>query len=102
MIKFNLNMEDRIFKQDDLIPSDWQYVIRHTDVNCFVCGEKVFLKSNSEHQMTIHSINESTITTFWYSKTNEIQFCDFPPECILQYKYAGLLSYRQKVFVSLN
>jgi len=93
---------DGIFKQDDLGLCDWQYTIRHTDVNFFVCGEKVFLKSNPEHLMTVHSINKKTITTIWYTKTNEMQLNEFPPECILQYKYAGLVTYRQKLCVSLN
>jgi DNA-directed RNA polymerase subunit RPC12/RpoP len=98
---FYLNMEG-YFKKEDLRLCDAQYTIRHMDVNCFVCGEKVFLKSNPEHPMTVHSVNKSTITTIWYTKTNEMQLCEFPPECILQYKYAGLITYRQKLCVSLN
>jgi len=91
-----------IFKQDDLKLCDWQYTIRHTDINRFVSGEKVFLKSNPEQPMTVHSVNEKSITTIWYTESNEMQLCEFPPECILQYKYAGLLTYRQKLCVSLN
>ena len=95
-------MEDGIFKQEDLRLCDWQYTIRHDNVNSFVHGEKVFLKSNPEHPMTVHSVNEKSITTIWYNIYNEIQLCEFPPECILQYKYAALKTYRKKLCVSLN
>ena len=39
------------FKKEDLRICDAQYTTRHTNVNCFVRGEKVFLKSNPEHPM---------------------------------------------------
>jgi hypothetical protein len=89
-------------KEDDLEACDWQYTVRHTDVNCFDQGEKVFLKSNPEHQMIVHSVNKGTITTIWHTKSNKAQTYKFYPECILQYKYAGLLTYRKKLCVSLN
>lgn len=95
-------MEDGIFKQENLRLCDWQYTIRHDNVNCFERWEKVFLKSNPEHPMTVHSVNENSVTTIWHTKTNEMQLCEFPPECILQYKYAVLLTYRKKLRVSLN
>lgn len=95
-------MKNGIFKQDDLRICDWQYTIKHTSTNAFVCGEKVFLKSNPEHPMTVHSVNEKSITTIWYNIYNEMQLCRFPPECILQYKYATLKTYQKKLCVSLN
>jgi hypothetical protein len=95
-------MKDRIFKQDDFRLSDWQYTIRHTDVQNFVCGERVFLKSNPELTMIVHSVNKKNITTRWYNIYNEIQLEEFPPESILQYKYVALLTYRRKFFLSLN
>ncbi len=95
-------MEEGIFKQEDLRLCDWQYTIRHDNVDCFERGEKVFLKSNPEHLMTVHSVNKSSITTIGYTKLNEMQLREFPPECILQYKYIALLTYRKKLCVSLN
>jgi len=97
-------MEEGIFKRKDLEICDWQYIITHTNVNSFVIGEKVFLKSNPEHSMSVHSINENEgiITTIWYIKSNEMQLGEFMPHSILQYKYAGLLTYREKFYVSLN
>ena len=91
------------FKEGDLKMCNGQYTIRHTNTSSFVCGEKVFLKSNPEHSMLVHSINETTVTTIWYTKSNGIQLMsDFLPECILQYKYVGLLTYQDKFCVSLN
>ena len=51
-------MEEGIFKQEDLRLCDWQYTIRHDNVDCFERGEKVFLKSNPEHLMTVHSVSQ--------------------------------------------
>jgi len=95
-------MEEGIFKNEELILCDWNYTIKHDNVNCFNIGEKVFLKSNPEILMKVHSVNKNTVTTIWFNKLNEIQFNEFPPECILQYKYAGLLIYKQKYSISLN
>lgn len=90
------------FKKEDLKICNWQYTIRHTSVNDFVCGDKVFLKSNPEHSMIVHSINEKTITTYWYTKSNELSLCEFIPETILQFKYAGLMTYKEKYNMSFN
>ena len=97
-------MKEGIFKQDDLMLCDWQYTIRHTKLKCFEVGEIVFLGCNPEFPMTVHSINnkKNNITTIWYNSNNEIQYYSFPPECILQYRYAGLLTYKGKFCVSLN
>ena len=56
-------MKDGIFGQNDLKLCDWQYTIRHTNVNSFVYEEKVFLISNPKHTMTVHSVNNNPITT---------------------------------------
>jgi len=81
---------------------DWQYIIKCNDVSCFKSGEMVFLKSNPECPMIVLSVNEYDITTMWYNVHKEQQFCDFLPECILQYKYAGLLTYQGRFQVCLN
>ena len=93
---------EEIFKKNNLKLCDWQYTIRHTNANCFKIGEKVFLKSNPEHQMIVYFIEGNNVTTIWFTKTNEMQLCKFSPECILQYKYAGLLVYKQRHYVALN
>ncbi len=89
-------------RQEDLRLCPWQYTIRHTKASEFIRGEKVFLKSNPEHEMIVHSVNEKNITTIWYSTDKEMQICEFPPECILQYKYAGLKTYKKRLYISLN
>ena len=91
-----------IFRKEDLYKINWQYSIRHTSVNTFECGEKIFLKSSPSVQMEVYSINDKYITAFWYTENNEKTFYDFVPETILQYKYAGLMTYREKYTVSLN
>ena len=58
-------MKDGIFGQNDLKLCDWQYTIRHTNVNSFVYEEKVFLISNPKHTMTVHSVNNNPILTRW-------------------------------------
>ncbi len=95
-------MKNRVFKRKDLNICDWQYTIRHTNTNSFMCGEKVFLKSNPEHSMIVYSINNNNIITSWYNIYNELQLCEFPPECILQYKYAGFLTYQDRFHINLN
>ena len=94
-------MEENIFNQNNLRLCDWQYTIRHTDTKQFVSGEKVFLKSNPEKIMTVYSIREDVVVTSC-NRYNEIQLYEFPPECILQYRYAGLKTYKNKIHVSLN
>lgn len=90
------------FKKEDLKLCEWQYAIKHNNKNCFKSGEIVFLKSNPKQPMIVNSINDNTITTAWYSLVKGIEVYDFPFECVLQYKYAGLLIYRQKFCMSLN
>lgn len=94
-------MREKIFKAKDLRLCDFQYEVRHTDINNFSEGEKVFLKSNPEHPMTVHSV-DGNITCIWYSTNEELQICSFPPECLLQYKYAGLLTWKKKFSICLN
>jgi hypothetical protein len=53
---------EEIFRKEDLYKINWQYSIRHTSVNTFECGEKIFLKSNPSVQMEVYSINDKRIT----------------------------------------
>lgn len=91
-----------MFNADDLQICNWQYTVRHTSVDCFVIGELVFLKSNPECPMTVTSMTDKRVSTNWYSLDGKLQTCDFPPECILQYKYAGLQTYKLNTNVNFN
>jgi len=95
-------MKDNIFNVNDLILCDWQYTIRHTNTKCFKNGEKVFLKSNPDHIMIVYDITDKKIITTWKDNSGAEQYCDFTPECILQYKFASLKTFRKKHSVCLN
>jgi len=90
------------FHQDDLNLSDWQYAIRWHNTSEFKIGETVFLKSNPDQPMIICNIGEETITTVWKNNHNFSQTSVFPPECILQYKYASLLIAKRFIHVCIN
>jgi hypothetical protein len=90
---------EEIFKEKDLVLCDFQYEIRHTDVNYFKIGEEVFLKSNPEISMKVCGFSEDSkqvVVKLAYEKIS------FPPECVLQYRYAGLLVWRKKYKICLN
>lgn len=95
-------MEEGIFRLDDLSKCDYQYLIRHRKTNCFSVGEMVFLKSNPEHSMTIHLLNENDVICTWESMDGQFRIKSFPPECILQYKYRGLVKWKEKFKICLN
>lgn len=90
-------MIERNFNEGDLNLCSWQYEIRHTDVNDFVIGEKVFLKSNPEHPMVVHSIGDKEVICEYMNSYNP-----WSPECILQYKFAGLVIYKNRYKYCLN
>lgn len=81
---------------------NWQYTIKYHDTSSFVRGEQVFLKSNPEHLMIICDITRDKITTTWKTAYGDTQYYEFPPECILQYKYAGLITGIKTFSISLN
>lgn len=85
------------FKADDLVLCDFQYEIRHTNVDCFKIGESVFLKCNPEVPMKVHSLNNQKVTCDHNGKLR-----DFPPECILQYDYSMFWVWKRKFFLCLN
>lgn len=91
-----------VFSKDDLMPLDWQYSVSHDKASCFKAGEAVFLKSNPNIKLTVHSANEATVTIIFQSESDRLQIHEFPPQCLLQYRYAGLLTYNRKYSVSLN
>ena len=76
---------------DNLGVCDRQYTIRHKNTNNFLYGEKVFLRSNPEIEMKVRSVGTNTIHTKWQIRSGKVTTNNFPPECILQYRYAELI-----------
>lgn len=81
--------------------TDLQYEIRHHTTDKFKIGESVFLKSNPEWPMTVTHIGEKEVTTTWNNLYGTPQHASFPPQSILQYRYAGLILLRGTP-ISLN
>ena len=79
-------MDLEMFNKKDLFLCDLQYSVRHTNTDKFELGETVFLKSNPETPMIVLEITEEKIFT---------DFSDYPPECVLQYKYASLMNWNE-------
>ena len=85
------------FNIDDLILFPIQYKIIHKNVDDFKVGEKVFLKSNPETEMEVIYLNEedNVVICQWYFK-DEKHIYEFIPQCILQFKYASEMKYKNK------
>lgn len=95
-------LNEASFKGSDLVKTEYQFLIRHQTSNNFIIGEKVFLKSNPEVILIVHSTKNNKVLVYWYANT-EIQFAEFPPECVLQYKYRPLLTHSKTSFnICLN
>ncbi len=90
------------FNVDDLIKAEWQYYIRHFSSECFVMGEQVFLKSNPEVLMTVHSLYDESVICCWRSIDGQIQLSEFSCQCILHYKFRQLRIYYDKYKICLN
>jgi hypothetical protein len=95
-------MNSNTFGSSEINLCDWQYTIRHSDTSSFVCGEKVFLKSNPELPMIIHSMEDNQVMTTWKDTSGNKRCHNFKPECVLQYKYAPLMTVRKIFSVCLN
>lgn len=89
------------YRSKDLRLCIEQYTIKHDSVDEFKVGEEVFLKSNPEHVMSVLNLGDDMVGCVWFNN-GEVHKCTFPPECILQYKYAGLITLNKKYIVSLN
>lgn len=95
-------LEEKSFKGNELIRAEYQFLIRHQTSDNFIIGETVFLVSNPEVPLIVHSIKNNTVLVYWYAN-NEIQFSEFPPQCVLQYKYRPLLvHYKTNFNICLN
>jgi len=98
-------MAEGIFRSEDLKLCDWDYVIRHRQATNFKKGTLVFLKCNPEVPMLVIKIDkkENRVITQWLNKDGEKETQSWKPETILQYKYAGLVKYKDgKTIISLN
>lgn len=84
-------LHENSFNNNDLVKVEYQFLISHKLSKNFNIGEKIFLKSNPEIIMTVHSIKNNMVLCYWYDNNYEMQFSEFPPECVLQYKYRVLL-----------
>jgi len=54
--------------------------------------------------IVVHSKNENTntIICIWKDRNDEIQICELPPECLLQYQLRVLMIYDNKYKICLN
>lgn len=95
---------EKRFKRKDLKLCDYQYQIVHTNTKMFKAGQVVFLKSNPEIEMIVLDVKEKTVTVMFEINEKKKVWgkTDLQPECILQYKYAGLLIVNKKINVCLN
>lgn len=72
-----------------------EYQIVHDSTSCFKIGEKVFLKSNPKITLTVTAIQNEIIEVSWTEgSTNKKKY--WPPQCLLQYKYAGLIWWKDE------
>lgn len=94
-------MEQEFFNSSDLRLCDWQYTIRWENIHDFNIGQIVFLKSNPECPMIVCGFINNKVLTTWNNVDGKAE-SSFPPECLLQYKYACLLTGSKKYNVCLN
>lgn len=83
----------------DIKKIDYQFMIRHISSDRFTIGEKVFLKSNIEFEMTVIGFKDGLIEVS-IKENNHY----FKPEMLLQYRYSALLmnNRRQENLRELN
>jgi len=89
------------FRKDGLKKCDWQYQVIHQSIKCFKIGEKVFLNSGSPVLIVIGFIN-GEVEVQWKDKNSNNYTHTFKPQQILQYKYAGLMLWKDKYKINLN
>jgi hypothetical protein len=75
------------FNESELGKCEWQYQVVHQTTEKFKSGELVFLKSNPECPMKVLLINPKEVLCI---PVNGKNIYNFPPQCLLQYRYAGL------------
>jgi len=90
------------YKENDLELNHIQYQISWLGTSNFKCREKVFLKSNPEFPLTVVKVGLESVFVRSERKNKKGELFAFPPECILQYKYAALIEYYRKYNLCLN
>jgi hypothetical protein len=60
----------------------------------------VFLKSNPEWPLKVFGVGNMLNHVLVLTPDNHIE--SFPPQCLLQYAYRGLLVWEKKLHISLN
>lgn len=88
--------------ENDLTRCDFQYQVRHIDTNCFKISETVFLKSNPDVPLIIKGIFKDHVNCCLLKEKRYEEVIAFAPESILQYKYAGLLIWKDKYKICIN
>ena len=95
-------IENGRFNEKDLNKCSWQYAVRHQSTDNFCVGENIFLGSNPEVPMIVLKVHEKEIYANVIDLLGNINTYTFPPQCVLQYKYASLIVYKDKYNVCLN
>jgi hypothetical protein len=77
-----------------LKPTFWQYAVIHNAADCFKEGEQVFMVTNPEVPLTVLTIlhEPEDVCCGWKDAQGEPHIDFFPPEALLQYKWAALVS----------
>lgn len=87
------------FKESELKLMKYQYAVSHETPLKFKIGEKVFLKSNPEVVLVVVDV---TLDSVIVKVKNGVEEMSFPPQCLLQYKFAGLIEYKRKFQICFN
>lgn len=95
-------MNEDLFNENDLRHSKIQYVVRHTSSNMFKAGESVFLKSNPEVKLIVFDTSDKEVEVVHANDLACFEHMTFPPECLLQYRYAGLVELNKKYKICIN
>jgi hypothetical protein len=90
------------YKPGDLLRADWQYTINHKTTDKFKKGDKVFLKSDPEFTFEVMTVLNDKVIVFHKTHPGGCVITHFPPQCLLQYKYAGLMTGKRIISISLN
>jgi hypothetical protein len=85
-----------------LRPADLQYKVRHHSTDCFKIGEVVFVTLDPNLPVKVVKVKENEVIISNPLTDGTFQICSLPPECLLQYKYAGLIVYKKQYDICLN
>jgi hypothetical protein len=69
----------------------WQYEVIHKKPKDFKMGEQVFLKGSPSKPMMVAGLGEKNVVAVWKGEDGKRHAHAFPPQMLLQYRYAGLM-----------